>query len=597
MSVGCQTPAQHRIAADKTAHALIKSSQSKALNHSELLVIETPADTLRRRLLTEQKLANSGPESFGTDLLPKPEHWPEADYPKRAPSTGNPVPPWEADKPLKITLLQALQIGARNSRRYQDRKEGVFVSALSLDRELDSFRNTYFGAIEGLLSTDRATDTSGVQTSTSAQWQRRLESGAALSARLIFDTAKLLASDGGSSAGLFFDGSISIPLMRGAGRHIVYEPVTQAQRNLTYSLLSFERFKRTVAVDIADEYLRVLQVQDGVINAENNYERRVTSLKQTEALAEAGRLSEIQVDQARQAKLGSRESLIRADQNYYRQLDAFKISLGLPADAKLVLDRRELDSLAESARKALDEAGQQKDDPAKAADLVDHLRSQPGGRYEIPEERAVRLALDNRLDLQVAQGHVLDAQRSVIIAADALKAGLDIVANGSFGERRSIGSADLPSATLRPERGFYSLGANLDLPWERTSERYNYRESYIALESATRSVQLLEDQIKLDIRNGLRNLLEARESYKIQAQALKLAQKRVKQSQAFLEAGRPGVEIRDVLEAEDDLLEAQNALSAALVGYRVSELRVQRDMGLLKVNEKGLWSEYETQPK
>jgi hypothetical protein len=26
-------------------------------------------------------------------------------------------------------------------------------------------------------------------------------------------------------------------------------------------------------------------------------------------------------------------------------------------------------------------------------------------------------------------------------------------------------------------------------------------------------------------------------------------------------------------------------------------LRVQRDMGLLKVNEKGLWSEYETQPK
>jgi len=185
----------------------------------------------------------------------------------------------------------------------------------------------------------------------------------------------------------------------------------------------------------------------------------------------------------------------------------------------------------------------------------------------------------------------------VIIAADALKAGLDIVANGSFGERRSIGSADLPSATLRPERGFYSLGANLDLPWERTSERYNYRESYIALESATRSVQLLEDQIKLDIRNGLRNLLEARESYKIQAQALKLAQKRVKQSQAFLEAGRPGVEIRDVLEAEDDLLEAQNALSAALVGYRVSELRVQRDMGLLKVNEKGLWSEYETQPK
>ena len=58
----------------------------------------------------------------------------------------------------------------------------------------------------------------------------------------------------------------------------------------------------------------------------------------------------------------------------------------------------------------------------------------------------------------------------------------------------------------------------------------------------------------------------------------------------FLEAGR--AEIRDVLEAEESLVSAQNALSAALVAYRVGELELQRDMGVLEVDEEGLWKEY-----
>lgn len=597
---GCKSLTQFRSESDKTANSLVKEKQKEAVKHDEPFTIETPADTLRRRLLTDQKLANSGPTSFGTDQLTKPDKWPEADQPMRAESTGNPVPPWEAGKPVKISLVQALQIAARNSRRYQDRKEGVFVAALNLDEELDRFRNTYTGAIGGLLSADESTKTRGVSTSSSVGWDRMLESGATLSALLIFDTATLLASGHEGSVGTFFDASVTVPLLRGAGKHIIYESVTQAERELIYALWDFERFKRIVAVDVADEYLRVLQAQDGVINAQNNYDRRVSSTKQTEALAQAGRLSKVQVDQAKQALLSSRDSLIRSDQSYKRQLDAFKISLGLPTDASLVLDRDELNRLAAAARVALEEADKEKKDPekeVKAKDLVEHLRSLPGGRYEIAEEKAVELALDKRLDLKSAHGRVVDAQRRVIIAADGLKAGLDLVAGGSFGERRSAATATSKDGRFRPDKGFYSLGLNADLPWERTAEANAYRESYIALEAVTRGVQALEDQIKLDIRNDLRALLEARESYKTQAQSLKLAEQRVDRDQMFLDAGRPGISVRDVLEAEDDLLAAQNALTSALVGYRVSELRVQRDMGVLDVNHKGLWKEYEAEQK
>ena len=206
-------------------------------------------------------------------------------------------------------------------------------------------------------------------------------------------------------------------------------------------------------------------------------------------------------------------------------------------------------------------------------------------------EDAVRLALARRLDLRVAHGQVYDAQRQVIVAADALRAGLDFSLSGSAGEGRSLGSADQPDAQLRPSRGSYGALLGLDLPLERTSERNTYRNSYIALERTIRSAQQLEDGIKLDVRSALRQLLEAREKYKIQLQALRLSEKRMENTQLLLNAGR--IETRELLDAQDDLVDAQNALTEALVTYRVTSLELQRDLSVLEVNEKGLWREYE----
>ncbi len=137
--------------------------------------------------------------------------------------------------------------------------------------------------------------------------------------------------------------------------------------------------------------------------------------------------------------------------------------------------------------------------------------------------------------------------------------------------------------------GRYAALLSLDLPIERTRERDEYRNSLIDLERATRDVQNLEDDIKLAVRNELRTLLESRESLKIQAQSVLVAEKRVKSSQLFLEAGR--IQIRDLLDAQDSLLSAQNALTRAVIDYRIAELELQQDMGVLAVNEKGLWRE------
>ena len=46
-----------------------------------------------------------------------------------------------------------------------------------------------------------------------------------------------------------------------------------------------------------------------------------------------------------------------------------------------------------------------------------------------------------------------------------------------------------------------------------------------------------------------------------------------------------------MLESSEALLNAKNALASALVDYRISELELERDLGLLEVDEKGLWKE------
>jgi outer membrane protein TolC len=179
-----------------------------------------------------------------------------------------------------------------------------------------------------------------------------------------------------------------------------------------------------------------------------------------------------------------------------------------------------------------------------------------------------------------------------VVAADALRAELTLFGAAALGEGRSIGSATADDAELRFDKGVYSALLTLDLPLERTAERNAYRNSYISLERAVRNVQILEDRIKLNVRQRLRDLLESRESLKIQAKSVLLAEKRVKSTELFLQAGRGQIQIRDLLDAQNDLLSAQNALTLATVNYRIAELQLQSDMGLLKVDEKGLWREY-----
>lgn len=601
LQAGCRSAADYRSQADQVTGKIITAEQKRALGHAEPFTIERPSDTLRRMLLKEQDLPVAGPASYGADRLKPIKQKPEADYPKTVSSKG-PITKIPKGKPLTLSLVDALEVAARNSRSYQNEKEKVFQSALSLSLEIHQFQNTYQGLIQSIFSADQRDDIfTRLQSESSLEsdWNRRLKSGATLSARIVLDLAELLKSGQVSSAGIAADASVTIPLLRGSGRFVVTEPLTQAERNVIYAIWGFERYRRTFVVGIVSQYFSVLQAQDQVKNAENNYANQILARRRQQALAEEGRVGQEQLDQARQAELSSRNTWISAQQRYQNSLDAFKMNLGLPTDAKVVADRQELDRLSQSMSRRLGQgmsagmnsgSGTNSEQSVPGANAPVHLEpasTKGAGPYEIPETNAVDLALTNRLDLRMAEEQVYDAQRGVAIAADALRAGLSLTGNGSISDRRSLGS---PGAAFNPS-GTYSAGLALDLPFERTAERNAYRNSYISLEQATRNAQSTEDQVKQEIRGDLRDLVEQRESWKIQLLAREVAKRRVDRTQAILELGRTGVTARDVNEAQAAYLQAQNSVTSALISYHISELALLRDMGILQVNPKGLYKE------
>lgn len=585
IGTGC-TAAHYRKSADKAADKILKEKQEELFGKATGIDIERPSDTLRRRLMIEQDLQYSSNASLGTDKLEKIAHWPEKDYPGETEATSEDDITLESGQPLKLTMVQALQIGAKNSSEYQSQKESLFQKALDLNLQRHQYGFTLGGSAS--YEYDHTIDPDeerGEQENSdtgkgSLSLSKTLKNGTKIVTSAGVDIYNLL-TEGVSSKTFSYDGSISIPLLRGAGKYVASESLTQAERDLVYSLYTFERYKATFAVQIVQSYMNVLSQMDQVDNAAESYKNSITSYNRTSRQAEAGRATVVEVNQTLQQQLSARNRWISAKAQYINQLDNFKIMIGLPTDAEVELDRSDLESLTKRASEIVSRAVA---DTSTSENLVEPGKEN-AGPLEMEEGEAVELAFNNRLDLKVQEGKVYDAQRAVVIRANALGAELTLLGKAKF-------SGDDEEA-FNSDSGVYTGLLSIDLPFDRTSERNSYRNSYISLEKAVREYQTLEDNIKLSIRQTLRTMAEAREGLRIQTMAVQSAETGLASANMFFEAGRS--ELRDLLDAQSSLLTARNSLTSAVINYRMAELQFQRDAGILKIDDTGLLVEYESE--
>ena len=590
---GCRSAGVWRDVADEKAARVLGAVQRDVTGREEPVQIETPAQTLRRRLLLDQGLTVFNEASLGIRDLSTNAYWNGAE--RLQASDRDDSLPLGTNRVLTIGLKDAVQIAARGSRDYQGRKESLFTAALGLDLENQKFRTTFTGMMNA--SVDSSESEGERETrygeANKVGASRTFADGTQLSSAIAVDLAGMLSGEKTSSWGLLADASISIPLMRGSGRLVNMESLTQAQRDLVYTVREFEQYKREFMVGIASAYLNVLLTKRMLVNEEENYKRVIISTRRSRRMADANRMSPSDFDQSRQSELSARNSWISAFESYDASLEAFKGQLGLPPDARIDLADQDLEELQAYVEKfAKTELGEYDAGEAAAPLALERPKSvDEAGALKDQVDRAIALAVENRLDFRSNIDRIEDAQRQVLIAEDALRAEVTLGGRASAGEGAKAGS---------DENGEFNLGEavfgstlSIDLPFERTAERNAYRGSLIQLEGAVRAYQAAEDALKESVRAAIRSLRETREQLKIQYLAVSLAERRVRNNDLLLQAGR--AEMRDVLEAQAALLSAQNALFSAIRSYRVRELELQKELGLLEVTIDGVWREPDMQ--
>jgi outer membrane protein TolC len=487
---------------------------------------------------------------------------------------------FEPGTTVTLNLREALKLSAVTSRLYQDEKETLYERALTLSLARWRFAPIFTAVAEGewihegdiVVETPietTATD-GGDGTEVDVEYEYSTTRLHRAEGQAVLGISKTLATGGNIGLSFitnmaritstadpdkFIDGllvaTFNQPLLRGAGPRVALEPLTQAERDMIYSVREFVRFRREFMVDIAKSYLDILQGRDRLQNSRSNYNNLVILRERTQFMSLAGEMPEFEVGQALQDELRAYAALVRDIEQFANQVDSYKLELGVPMDINLVLDPSVMDRMAE-----------------------DPVTPPP-----IDEEGAIAIALANRLDLKSQYNRVDDADRHLYVARNALLPQLDVSARYEI--RNSEHNVPLKFEWWENDTG--SVGASLELPLDRKDERNEYRRALIDYQFQTRTLEERVDRVKQEVRNSLRSLSQAEQSYRIQQNSLNLAKRRVENLALLQEAGEAST--RDVLDAQADLLEAQNAVINALVDHYKARLDLHLAMETLDLED------------
>ncbi len=320
--------------------------------------------------------------------------------------SGNPGPvlPELGNRPTPflLDLEQAVELAIFNSREFQDRREDIYLAALPVTRERFAFSAQYY-ALEQLIRerTGKNVGPFGKGdrwiANTSVGVSKLFSTGALLLVQFANQTVIELTNPANrhttSVSNLNFD--VIQPLLRGGGKAVALEPLTQAERNLLYEIRAYARFRKeyfqyiTGAINFNDRsfaagtgggvqggvflnspgqtvrpggagnialatfsapqggsYLQTL-LRSALYRVEQDNVNRVKELENLFINYEAGgEVSALQVGQVQLQLLTGQTNAIQREKDYRDSLDSFKLQLGVPLHLPLELEDESVKPIA-----------------------------------------------------------------------------------------------------------------------------------------------------------------------------------------------------------------------------------------------------------
>lgn len=461
----------------------------------------------------------------------------------------------------KINLSEALNYGVSRNRTYLGEKELVFLSALDLTLTRQQFTPILTGIGTGTLDSREVEvgvntfiTESTLTTNGSIGLSALQRTGTRLAVDLTSDFVKFLTGDLRSVSDSSLGVTLAQPLLRGAGYLAASEVLTQGERDVLYNIRTFTQYRKSFAVDITSQYYRALQARESARNSFLAYQAFLQSVEREQLLAETGvRPTKSFYFQVRQAQLSGENRWLTAIRTYEQALDDLKVQLGLPVKEPLILDSGDLTKL----------------------EIID-----PPGTID----EAMTTALVTRLDVWNSRDQVEDAVRKVKIATQDLLPRVDAL----LGYKVNGDSANTDRLKIDARRRNITAQLDVDLNLNQKPNRNALRAAQIAEQRARRELELAEENVRNQIRTAWRELELARKQDAIALEGLKISEERMRLETELLQEGQGTA--RDLVEAQQDLIDARNAVISTRITHTLARLQLWRDMGVLFIGKDGSWA-------
>jgi hypothetical protein len=583
-------------------------------------------------------------------------------------------------KPYVITLEQAFQLALINSRFYQFQLEQLYIASLAVTLQRFAFQPQFFAGLSpvtGVLSGPSVLGGAGGGfpasnvNQTNAFLYRTRETGSpnstlnlstvAGAGKAFSSGAKLLTGFANQIAFNFLGKNSSMPtvqsslpltlvqpFLRGGGRAVTLEALTQAERTLVYQVRSFAQFRQQFLVTVlvggqiqnfgsllnslgfssggnSDPVIGFINVIQDIQEIEND-RKNIAAFEQLVKVyrelieGESSGLSQLQLDQVDSSLQGARQQLVSDKLTYRNDLDQFKIQLGMPPDVPLVPDR----SLMAAFKKTYNDIDEWQRNPnrdmadlprlvAQLPELEDvvfdgrsvlsiypHEDRKKSGEVIVNQEdnleglmlAAERVALERRLDLMNQRANLYDAWRQIRVTANALRGVLNVTLTNQF---LTPPTTTNPFAFLEQAKQF-SLVVNAELPLVRLAERNNFRQALINYQRQRRSLMNIEDFTKYQVRFDIRQMHTLYLNYEIAKRNLVLTIRQKDQAfeqiiappsgaAAGAQANQAAIQTTNLISFQGRLLTLEDQLAMSWQQYQIWRLSLYRDIGTMPYDE------------
>ena len=461
------------------------------------------------------------------------------------------VPPPEAPpaEVVRLDLVASLQLAVTSGRDFLDRKDAVFQQGLALSLVRYNFGPLLNSTIAYVWSNQQHGDAVQRIGGTLGLTQI-LPTGGSFGIGGLVNSTLSSSTEDHSLFDSGFNVSLTQPLARGAGYEVSHEALTQTERDMVYEVRDFELFREDFSIGIASDFFDLVSQRSRLDNLHQHVKDAEYDRTKAEALRQVDRNRDEDVFLARRRLIDAESQLLSAQTDYEAAVDDFKIRIGLPAET-----------------------------PVEIAD-----EQPPFLPVSLDEASAVEVALHNRLDLLTGEDRVADQERQVRNARNGLLPDVDVGLN--YNTISNV-KGDFEDSLVPDDNWNATAALTVGLPLQRQLERNVYRNTLIELDQSRRNLDLQRDQVERDIVNQLRELRQIEQQIDLQRQQITQEQRAVAVMEIRYEAG--DVENRDLLDARQSLLDAQNALIDLLARHFIARLTLLRNLGVLFIDQDGMW--------